>query len=261
MKKITLIFGSLVVALGLITSAHAGTDMKEIATTSPEKPANWYIGVFGGASFSQDYYGASSNFPSAVANTNISNDIGGLGGLKIGYKFDSFDLGGGFAIEPAVELEGAYIDATTPSSRSQNISMTGDLNSVAFGANGLVRFKTGTPFTPYVGLGIGGQWLQLSKVNFTSTTTIVPRVDPPPVTTTSQASAGNQSDLDFTFQGIVGFDYEVAHNWAIFTEYNYLVAVAPSFTFTNVGGTGNSYTYKDDLLGQNLITAGVRYSF
>ena len=179
-------------------------------------------------------------------------------GLKIGYKFDSFDLGGGFAIEPAVELEGAYIDATTPFRRWQNISMTGDLNSVAFGANGLARFKTGTPFTPYVGVGIGGQWLQLSNVNFTSTTTIVTINDP---TTTAQASAGNQSDLDFTFQGIVGFDYEVAHNWAIFTEYDYLVAVAPSFTFTNVGGTGNSYTYKDDLLGQNLITAGIRYSF
>ena len=259
MKKITLIMASLVFALGMFTSAHGGTDMKEISTTTPEKPANWYIGVFGGASFSQDYDGASSNFNGSSTSSSITNDIGGLGGLKVGYKFESYDLGGGFAIEPAVEFEAAYIDAFTPTSRVTNVSMTGNLDSVAFGVNGLARFKTGTLFTPYIGAGIGGQWIQLSKVNFTITRTIIP--DPPASTTTAQSSGSSQDDVDFSFQGIVGFDFEVAHNWDIFTEYKYIVAVDPSFTFSNVGGTGVGYTYKDDFLGQSLITAGVKYNF
>ena len=250
---------SLVFALGMFTSAHGGTDMKEISTTTPEKPANWYIGVFGGASFSQDYDGASSNFNGSSTSSTITNDIGGLGGLKVGYKFESYDLGGGFAIEPALEGEAAYIDSIVPTSKVVNESMTSDLNSVSFGVNGLARLKTGTIFTPYLGAGIGGQWIQLSNVTFTTTTAHTPPI--PPALTTTQSSGNNQDDVDFSFQGIAGFDIEVAHNWDIFTEYKYIVAVDPSFTFSNAGGTGSSYTYKDDFLGQSLITAGVKYNF
>ena len=253
MKK-TIFCAALITALAM--PAFAGTDLKdskELAPPVPTSDSGVYVAVFGGANLAQNYgnsRGSVSSGPlSETFNLNNSSDhVGAVGGLKVGYNFDSFAIGGDFRLQPAVEGEAFYLGTKTSNSTSfegENLSYKGTMDDAAFMVNGLVRLKTGTLFTPYVGAGIGFEYLNMSKVTLSSGPESFPLSD--------------SNDVCFAMQAIAGFDIALTQHWTLFTEYKYITAFNPNFDGGSV--TGENFTYNADYIGQHLVTAGVKYNF
>jgi opacity protein-like surface antigen len=269
-------------ALTSMASGHAfagSKDMKEMEANVAPVPseAGWYAGVFGGAIFDQDYYGKSTTIstaasPSITTTPSIRDGVGGGGGLKFGYNFDVVDLHF-LKLQPAVEVEAFYMDPriwsdsnfdyTPPAppgpppvfaiaDPAYAVRMSGDLDTAAFFANSILRVKTGSIITPYFGFGVGVEYLRLRNVDISVSANGTPF---------SGNTGLHDDDFCLGLQGLAGFDVAVAAHWSIFAEYKYLVAVDPSFTFNNYDGAGSTYNLKSDFLGQDTITAGLKYNF
>ncbi|MEJ0001392.1 MAG: hypothetical protein WDO13_21010 [Verrucomicrobiota bacterium] len=73
------------------------------------------------------------------------------------------------------------------------------------------------------------------------------------------ATGLNTSDVDFAAEALVGFDVAVAPHFSIFTEYKFIDAIGESGKSDNLAG--GTYRFKPDQIQQNLITAGIKYSF
>ncbi len=232
--------------------------------------AGYYVGVYGGANFAQNYNTHTSIDPTATSfpSTGVfkqggstSGDVGGVGGIKAGYNFESYTIDGEFKLQPAVEAEALYLGAKAKTTFSylgspgSTITESSTQDSGAFMVNGIIRLKTGTILTPYLGSGIGLEYTKLSRATLTSATG----------NTNSGNNHVNADNLSPAVQGLIGCDVEVFRNWDVFTEYKYLVAIDPQFSSVNfsnlAAGSPNSYTFKSDYLGQHLITAGVKYNF
>ena len=123
-------------------------------------------------------------------------------------------------------------------------------NDAALMTNGIVRFKTGTLLTPYLGIGIGAEYLSNTGVEV-----YAPMIP-------AKAGLSGDSSVVFATQFLAGVDVSIAKGWSVFTEYKYLAALAPNFN--NVGDVaGGDYTakFEPSFIGQQLITAGIKYSF
>jgi len=258
-------------------SAFAGTDakdMKEIAAVPAPitSDAGFYLALEGGANFSQSHDRKqieTGNGPGSLTGTATNygsgdDGIGAVGGVKFGYNFESYDIGDGFGLQPAVEEEVMYVGSydknkyTIASANGGFGPFTGfpystrdTFNNVAFLTNGIVRFKTGTLFTPYLGLGVGGEYVTNDHVKLKNI---------------GNAQAGNMSDgnsLNVAANALIGFDIEVAKGWDLFTEYKYLVAFDPVLSNTITTSPGTTFTYASKLgwYSQNLVTAGIKYNF
>jgi len=253
----------------LTTSAMAGSDMKEIAPPQVStSDAGTYIAVFGGANFAQDYGNKRTEVSSPflpglaidVRGTDSSDHIGGVGGIKFGYNFESIELGGDFRFQPAVEGEVFYLGTKQNVSYNQTVvgvpvsaSITNDQNNVAFMVNGIGRFKTGTLVTPYVGAGIGAEYFDVTNASASISSPISGSVGLP-----------STNDITLALQGLIGVEFQLADHWSLFTEYKYLAAINPSFAFGNtasLGGIGIDGKFDPDYIGQHLGIAGIKYSF
>ena len=60
---------------------------------------------------------------------------------------------------------------------------------------------------------------------------------------------------------LLGFDVAVCRHISIFTEYKFIDALGTDGKSTSVPSPGGTYRFKPDQVEQNLITAGVKYSF
>jgi opacity protein-like surface antigen len=278
----------------LTVSAYADTDakdMKEIKATSKTcaSDAGFYVSVFGGANFAQDYGNnrAEVSDPSILPNVSLDlrgtnhDDLGGVGGLKLGYNFESWDIGGDFRIQPAVELEGFYQGTTVNVDYATSINfggpngggvagnakgnLHGDLDTAAFFANGIFRLKTGTIVTPYIGAGIGGEYLSLSNVTAGGSVSGSYGTMGGPSGSGSVGASSNlpsEDDVVFAAQALAGVDIEIAKHWDIFTEYKYTVGFNPDFNFGEVvPGTGISAKFDPSTISQQSVNVGVKYNF
>jgi hypothetical protein len=229
-------------------------DMKQMNSTS-SSDAGFYVAAYGGAQFATNYGDNRQTITGAGGGTATTNQTihsfwGGVGGIKAGYNFQSFPVGNfmGLRLQPAVEAEALYIgnddshaaDAFVPGANTRFSSNSGD-----FFLNGILRFKNNSIVTPYIGIGAGLQY----------------------VTTHGTIQGGgfnatglDTSDLDFAAQGLIGFDVAVAKHISIFTEYKFIDALGTDGKSTDIGG-GATYRFKPDEIEQNLITAGVKYTF
>ena len=261
-------------ALGFPARAHAGTDdkdLKDLKITPEIRPptdAGPYVAVDGGLNLAQDtgakkVVESQNGFPTDTISGTGSGGLGAVGGLKVGYNFKSYDFGDGFGLQPAVEVEAYYLNSYSKQSYAASSdtfyppnAYRARYNDAAFMLNGLARFKTGTLFTPYLGAGIGGEYLSNSSVSLYAPSLGV------------KAHLAGDDDLVFAVQGIAGVDIEVAKHWDIFTEYKFIAGIDPTLsnttTFFNVPAVANgNYVakYQPDYLGQHLITAGLKYNF
>jgi len=265
---------SAILSVVMMVSAQAGTDYKEMKMSPELRPtdAGYYVGIYGGANLAQNYNTHTSIDPTATSFPSVgtfkqggstSGDVGAVGGLKGGYNFESYQIDGDFMLQPAVEAEVFYLGSKAKTTFSytgtpaSTITETRNMDSVAFMLNGLIRFKTGSIFTPYLGAGIGAEYTQASNATLTSGTG----------STNGGNNHVNADNVSPAVQGLIGCDIEVFKNWDLFTEYSYLVAINPQFSSVNfsgldpIGGNDNSYTFKSDYMGQHLINAGVKYNF
>lgn len=238
------------------------TEMKGMSRMDPTPcDCGFYVGAYGGANVSQDYGNARTDFTGPggqfTYRGSASDHIGGVGGIKVGFNFESIPLGGDFRLQPAVEGDAFYVGTKTDvHSRfgpGDDFDVSGNMNNAVLMVNGLMRLKTGTFFTPYIGAGVGTEYISFSSPHLVE-----------------GAGFGNlpvehnATDFAPAVQAIGGFDIEIARHWTLFTEYKYLVAIDPSLDFGNADfGGGTLFNLKLDPyeLGQHLVTAGVKYNF
>jgi opacity protein-like surface antigen len=242
-------------------AAADAKDMKDMKDTKQMAPveqsdAGWYVAAFGGTQFMTDYGNdhqtITGNATGSTVSTNadIHSDWGGVGGVKLGYNFQSEPFGNflGLRLQPGIEAEAMYIgqdgnhenDAFVPGG---NVRFT--TNSADFFLNGILRFKNDSIVTPYIGLGVGMQYLT-THGQFTA----------PGVAT---ATGLDTSDFDFAGQGLFGIDVAITKQVSLFTEYKFIDAIATDAKNSTVGNS--TYRFKPDQIQQHLITAGVKYTF
>jgi hypothetical protein len=71
----------------------------------------------------------------------------------------------------------------------------------------------------------------------------------------------NTSDLDFAPQGLFGLDVQIYRHIPLFSEYKFVDAIGNDGKSSNIAGLSITYRFKPKQVQQNLIAAGVKYSF
>jgi opacity protein-like surface antigen len=116
------------------------------------------------------------------------------------------------------------------------LTTTGDESSLAFMANAWYDIRTGTPFTPYVGGGVG-----FSRAAFNSL-----------------AAGGltlvDDSDIVFAYQFGAGLAYAITPQLSATVDYRFFATSDP--TFTDFEGVSFSSEYQS-----HSITGGFRFTF
>ena len=202
------------------------------AVGNPAVAGHWYIAGQAGAvflnsaNFTANSPGGLSS-PGATLHFDTGWGVGGSGG----YGFDN-----GFRVEGEVTYrQNGLNHATSPGGFSSPVS--GHESSWAFMANGYYDINTGSPWTPYVGGGIGLALEQLSLNNV-------------PVTFSSST--------DFAYQGIAGIGYQITDAVNIAVEYRYFGTTGPSYGIS--GGPVPPGTTYDGSYGSNNIMLKLRWN-
>lgn len=265
-----------VVLTGLSLRGFAGTetapaadskDMKQVASQIAPSDAGPYIAAFGGANF-DTWFGDNRQTVTRLdgvtvnSNADINSGWGGAGGIKVGYNFQSYDTGwDNLRLQPAVEAEGMYIGGTgkTADAFVTPSTVKFSSNSADFFVNGILRFKNGSIFTPYIGTGVGLQYIT-THGDYEDAIVIPRNGFNLPVGTQVHATGLDTSDLDFAAQALIGVSVPITSHITLFTEYKYVDALGTDGKSTNFLN-GLTYRFKPDQVQQNLITAGITYNF
>ena len=269
MKSIQ-IYAALMVAF--TTSVFAGTemapsgkDMKQVTASIAPSDAGFYIGAFGGANF-DTWYGNNKQTVSLPGGSTVTSTAelrsgwGGVGGIKIGYNFQSSDTGwDNLRLQPAVEVEGLYIGGSGRSTNSFVTPSATKFSSTSgdFFVNGILRFKNGSIFTPYIGTGVGLQYIT-THGDYQDAIALNNALNLP-VGSHVHATGLDTSDLDFAAQALIGVSVSLTSHITLFTEYKYIDALGTDGKATFLGN--DTYRFKPDQIQQNLITAGITYNF
>ena len=113
---------------------------------------------------------------------------------------------------------------------------TGNAKATSLMVNGLYDFRNSTPFTPYLGLGVGYGVVDYSNVNPVGGSTL------------------NDSNGGLAYQGILGVDVRVVKSTSVFIDYR-------QFTAQDAGGRLNSGTSVDGDYTTRTALIGLRYRF
>ena len=235
------------VAIGILLSGSlfAGPPEAYKQVAPPPPPELYGLGFYGaidgGANVYQDR-GGTKVFSDEFGDTltiDPKNDVGGFGGIKLGYVF------GRGVFRPTVEGDffyngfrgGANFTLREPDGdliRSSSLSTT--INTGAFMGNFIGRFAFGR-FQPYIGAGVGVYYAESAGAEFQG-----------PHGTFSTGGGKNHTDL--AWQIIAGTDYYWNPKFSTFLEYKFL-----NYTSTQIN------TNQSRNLGQQLVGAGLRFHF
>src|SRR6478736_1466323 len=253
MKK--LIFSTLALTGFLAASLRAGTETYKQVAPPPPPPMyglGFYGAIDGGANVYQNRGGTrtftdnnpDSEFFGSNLEVNPKNDVGGYGGIKLGYVF------GKGVVRPTIEGDFFYngfrggADFTLRDRFGDTIGqrdVTTWINTGAFMGNFILRFAPGNQkFQPYAGGGVGVYYAESAGVEVRDPVT--GRV---PINT-----GGGASHADLAWQVVAGSDYFFNPNFSAFVEYHYL-----DYTSSQIE------TNHTRDLGQHLVGAGVRFFF
>jgi opacity protein-like surface antigen len=193
--------------------------------TEAKAAEGFYAGVHGGAVFLgkaslDDHAGTVATGTGTVTGTGtltLSNieqefDRGFAVGAEAGYAFGNGLRIGGEVTYRHNDLGDISADLSTPSGSSTSTSgnVDEDISSWAFMLNGYFDIATGSPFTPYVGVGAGAAIVSLDL----------------------ETNLGDIDDSDtvFAYQGIVGLAFALSQNIDIGVEYRYFATSDPEFS-------------------------------
>jgi opacity protein-like surface antigen len=218
----------------LAAAAFAGQPVesyKGVVAPDPIYGTGFYFGLQAGANLYQDLGdGPSFQRGDNEVTFNTSDEVGFVGGIKLGYVF------GTGSIRPAIEADLYYngvranIDAQV-NGNDVDFNAQGDLHSGAFLANFLLRFASGR-FQPYLGGGVGGYYAEAQNVRVK----IGDRK--------FEGDGGGNSG--FAWQLIGGADYYCSQTFSVFAEYKFLNYESAGF---------------DDRIMQHIAVLGVRFHF
>ena len=161
------------------------------------------------------------NMPNAAGTAKMTYDTGFVGSLAAGYDFAN-------PMRMEVEFMRLQNDLDRLSYDNVYGNFTeGDLTTKSFMLNGYYDIATGSPWTPFVGVGIGWSKLDLDTPAF-------------PI---------SDNDDVFTYQFIGGVAYAFNEQWSVDAEYRFV-------------GTGDATISGADYdFNSNNLMLGLRYSF
>jgi opacity protein-like surface antigen len=263
-------------------------DMKSTSAVE-QSDAGFYVAAYGGSEFATHYgdkrqtfdpngpgpvlplppFAATTTAGSSSSNQAISSGYGGAGGIKFGYNFQSFPICDTMhlRLQPAVEAEALYLGTSSQSrftgptattfvfgfpfaSAPTTGTIKDSFNSAAWFVNGILRFKNSSIVTPYIGAGVGGQYITIHGQATYTTFPVNPTI-----------SGLNGSDLDFAGQALGGLDVAITPQISLFGEYKFIDAIGTDAKTSNVGSTNETYRFKPDQIMQNVVVLGLKYSF
>ncbi len=214
-----MIFRALALGTALSALALGSAQAQTVGSDEPYTgPNGLYLRAEGGLSFPNDMKGSGSGPNNTTFNFGSREDSGFTGGGAAGWKFGQLrvELGLDFSGYDVSSINvnndgglGARLGGASLTGANRN--GTGSVNIVSGMVNGFWDLRTGTPFVPYVGIGVG--MASASLDNFT--------VNGRPLT--------NSSDVVFAYQPIVGVRYHITDAMAVGLEYRYFATVAPTF--------------------------------
>ncbi len=201
------------IALSALTGAgsYAQTVGSDEPYTGPNGP---YLRAEGGWSHENDMKGQGST----GLNFNSKENEGFMAGGAAGWKF------GQLRMELGLDFSGHDVDTIhvnsdgglgarlgTVSLNGASANPSGSVHIIDGMVNAAWDFRTGTPFVPYIGIGVGMAHVSLD--NFA----------------VAGRPLSNSSDTVFAYQPMVGVRYHVTDAIAIGAEYRYFATVDPTF--------------------------------
>ena len=220
------------VAFGLASNANAQSGYYP----------GWYVGIGAGPTIMQDPSGSFTftrrNVPDPSFKAKM--DLGFGADLSAGYE-------GLFIPEIRVEAEINYHSNGLKSITSSflpfphSFGATGSIDTIGLMMNGYYDFLNSSPWTPYLGGGVGAGHVALSDVG-------VPAVSPFTV---------SGKDWQFAYQGIAGVRYSLTPNLSASLDYRYFSTIDPKFTVnTPIGSASGKLEYHT-----HNIMLGLAYHF
>jgi OmpA-OmpF porin, OOP family len=212
---------SLLLLIGFGSSAHA---------------EGFYTGVQGGATFFNDEYTrvVIPPFPTIGSHTNF--DVGWLAGASAGYEWPL-----GLALEEEFTFRESHLDRVATTGGS--LFTGGDAHSYSIMTNGYYRWHNSTPFTPYIGGGVGESTVVLNNLR--------------PNFGTGTGTFGGD-DAVFGYQGIGGVSYAISPRLSVATEYRYFATLRPGFEAD--AGSANKVKVAPDYSSHNVLLR-LNYNF
>ena len=201
-------------ALAVAAVAQAGT--AKFYQPAASAVGNWYVGGYGGASLFQ------SNLINPLFRMSEKHKIGYNAGIKLGYDFAPEAW-----MRPVLELDMTFNHYNRKAADFINFS----IGSGAVMLNALAKFDCGV-WQPYAGFGAGVYHAR------------------------AKMTVGSYSETtwmsNFTYQCIVGTDYKLDANWALFTEYKWRNSELAD---------GVTKGMLKSRVSQHIVDLGVRYQF
>jgi len=157
-----------------------------------------------------------------------------------------YGLGNGLRIE----LDGDVVRASAHELDGGNYQIRGRLNSFGPLLNVLYDFQTGTPITPYVGVGGGYQWIQASSFGGGYVPGAVPGIN----YSDTKASAA------FDVVGGVAYDVAAVPGLAVTGEFRFIDAVQNRHYKESITGVPYTGTFTLGQQQTEIVALGVRYA-
>ena len=213
----------------------AACSLAIMLSASPRAHAEgFYAGIEGGATFFNDDYTRVVIPPLPTIGAHTNYDVGWLAGASAGYELPL-----GFVLEEEFAFRESNIDRVANSAGA--IFQGGDAHSYSIMTNGYYRWHNPTPFTPYIGGGVGESTVVLNNVH-------------------PFGPGGNfgGDDAVFGYQGIGGVSYALSEQWSVAAEYRYFATLRPGFE-ANVAGVNNVKICPD--YGSHNAMLRITYNF
>lgn len=183
--------------------------LASVLLSVPAWAEGFYADVHGGAAFfEEDSARVTAQDSGGSINAHTNFDPGWLAGASAGYEWPL-----GLVSEFEFTFRQNHVDRIAGSTP---LFLGGDMHSYAMMLNGYYRFHNSTPFTPYVGAGLGEAVVALNNAR--------------PVTFDSSPFGG--TDAVFAYQGIAGVSYPICPHLDIAAEYRYFGTLRPGFQQT-----------------------------
>lgn len=181
-----------------------------------------YVSIFGGLNLAND----SDIRVEVPSGTFFSSGTmyyldGAIGGVAIGHRWAN-----GTAVEGELAYSRNPFDYETLAAVPGTISLDGEFETITLMANLYHFYENDSAFTPYVGVGAGVAFMEVSSI------------------TAGATDRFNGSDIGFAYQAIAGVSYRVMERTDIAFEYRFS-GTSTATVSDNLAGTGNVTTHFD----------------
>jgi OOP family OmpA-OmpF porin len=211
-----------ILAVGMVV----GVSSAALAETN-----GFYLGAEAGGNFVPDL-----NLKSSGIKGDESNNPGWLVLGKAGYGF------GPLRVEEELGWRQNGFDKINRTVKGSNggLNTSGSLDALTVMTNVYYDISTGTPFTPYIGAGVGAADLRATGIS-----------------AGGYRLTNNDNDWVFAYQGIAGLSYDINSNLSLNADYHYLRTTEASFN------TPQAFNYVHDKLTyeSHAVLVGFTYKF